>query len=68
LFSTAFTSGQIHPSFGKELDNTKPKETKTKSKSVSKTKCEDTSKDESKAKDDAGTNDDNSKPEADIIL
>ena len=53
ILSTALTSDQIYPSFGKEPNKIKTKETKTKSKSASNPKGEDKSKeDNSKTKDD----------------
>jgi len=52
MLSTALTYDQIYPSFGKEADNTKPKDTKTKNKHISVSKTETKKKDKVKPTED----------------
>jgi hypothetical protein len=67
ILSTALTSDQVYPSYGKESDNgkTKTKETKVKTKSESKPKSEGKPKSDSKPKEDTGSSNDNSKSNGD---
>jgi len=52
MLSIALTYDQIYPSFGKEADNTKPKDTKTKNKHISVSKTETKKKDKVKPTED----------------